>query len=467
MKKEWAFFVALIGMWMLLAHPAYAREAGAALEDTLTDHLASQEDVKWYRFEMSEPGDAELIIHGLQERWDGWTNHWAARVYGPDGQTVLAEGTVRGYNSEYNPPAQFSLLDLDRGTYYIRVVAASTSRFTTDSYRLELDRTYRSAQPFVNSSGETPYVIGTEVFSDRLISQDQVRWYAFEMAEPGDAILTVTGLQDHWDGYAYHWRCAIYETDRTSVITEASVRGYSKTEGPSILSAPGLPVGTYYVQMTSTSSGNPLMTTFTTDPYEMQLIRYYPAAADFSGYSQIKVFRTAGEVLWASGGTAFLKLYDGECYGALMKNQDGAIVPVLIGADEASVAYVVSSTGARVTAGAGWHYEPLGGDPWYYSESGTASSGASADESSLSMLYVNTTSARTAAEAVAGQLAQPGGPETSAPPKKPRGEGAKPWMEKQRDKAALLAVGTVSLFTALCLFNGLYRPSKKNHIRSI
>ena len=96
MKKEWAFFVALIGMWMLLAHPAYAREAGAALEDTLTDHLASQEDVKWYRFEMSEPGDAELIIHGLQERWDGWTNHWAARVYGPDGQTVLAEGTVRG-----------------------------------------------------------------------------------------------------------------------------------------------------------------------------------------------------------------------------------------------------------------------------------------------------------------------------------------------------------------------------------
>lgn len=258
---------------MLRMPLTYAQEYYTVLEDTLTDNLTSLDDIKWYSFEMNEPGDAELIINGLQIQWDGYTSHWSATIYAPDMQTVLAEDTARGYNDEYNLPTQFSLLDLEIGTYYIRVSSASRSHFTTDFYRLELNRIYSSTQPFVNSSDDNMYVIGTEPFMDRLVSKDQVRWYAFEMTEPGDVTLTVTGLQDHSDGYSYHWNCAIYDENRTSIITSADVSGYSEYSGPSILSVPELETGIYYVRIKSASSSNPFMTTFTTAPYRIQLIR--------------------------------------------------------------------------------------------------------------------------------------------------------------------------------------------------
>lgn len=274
MKRIGIFLVVFVGILMLLTPLTYAQEYCTALEDTLTDNLTSLEDVRWYSFEMNEPGDAELIIYGLQIQWDGYTSHWSATIYAPDMQTVLAEDTAQGYNDEeYNLPTQFSLLDLEIGTYYIRISSASQSHFTTDSYRLELNRTYSSTQSFVNSSDDNMYIIGTEPFLDRLVSKDQVRWYAFEMTEPGDVTLTVTGLQDHWDGYSYHWNCAIYDESRTSIITNADVSGYSVNSEPSILSAPELDAGIYYVRIESASSANPLMTNFTTDPYRIQLTK--------------------------------------------------------------------------------------------------------------------------------------------------------------------------------------------------
>ena len=277
------FLMACMCIATLLTAVAYAQEIDVVLEDTLTDSLTSQEDVRWYNFVMSERGDIELIIRGLQAQWDGWTSDWTVAVYAQDLQTVLVQKDARGYNTDYNPPAQISLLDLEAGTYYIRISAASTSHYTTDSYQLELSRTYSAIQSFVNSSDNNIYSMGDDAFLDRLTSEDQVRWYSFTMAEPGDAELVVAGQQEHWDGYVYHWVCTMYESDREAVIEQASVRGYSENTDPSVLSATGLAAGTYYVQMKSSSSTNPLMTTFTAEPYKMQLLRSYTSAGTVSG----------------------------------------------------------------------------------------------------------------------------------------------------------------------------------------
>lgn len=507
LKRIWAFLVVLSGMWILLTPSACAQAVDAALDDALTDHLADGEDVKWYSFEMSEPGAAELVVHGLQEQWDGWNSHWAVSIYRSDLQTLLAEGNAQAYNGgEYSPPARFSLPDLESGTYYIRVNTAASSRYTADSFRLELERTYRSAQPSPESKDGNPpaAAIGAEALTDRLASKDQVQWYAFEMTGPGDAVLIVTGLQDHWDGYIYHWQCAIYGSDRQSAITAANVRGYSETDGPSVLSAPGLAAGTYYVRMTSTSSSNPLMTTFITDPYQIQLLRYYSSSPAVSGTAgRIKSFQKAGDVLWSFDGTAFLKCNDGECYGALMENSRGAVVPVLISRDKQAVEYVVSGTGERVTAGSAWQYEPLGGDSWYYSACGYINSytGKAVDRSALPMLFAETKYAKMAAEKIADQLSGVSGedqpaeagdplpeaeeqlPEGTAPP--PEESGLPPeeadaadaagkeepfdasaWVEEKQNTAALLAVGVVSLLSALCLFNALRGPSKRKRAPS-
>ena len=283
MKKLRFFLMACICIATLLAPFAYAQEVNAVLEDTLTDSLTSQEDVRWYSFVMNEQGDVELIVRGLQERWDGWTNHWSIVVYEQDLQTVLVQQDARGYNTDHSPPAQISLLELEAGIYYIRISAASTSHYTTDSYQLELSRTYSSAQPFVNSSDNNIYNMGDDAFLDRLTSEDQVRWYSFTMTEPGDAVLVVAGQQEQWDGYTYHWVCTMYESDRETVIEQTSVRGYSENTDPSVLSATELAAGTYYVQMHRSSSTNSLMTTFTTEPYKMQLFRSYTSVGTVSG----------------------------------------------------------------------------------------------------------------------------------------------------------------------------------------
>lgn len=312
--------------------------------------------------------------------------------------------------------------------------------------------------------------------TDHLASREEVKWYSFEMTEPGDAVLMVTGLQDHWDGYTYHWTCVLYAADRESAIAGEHVRGYSQADGPSVLSTPGLSAGTYYVRMTSASSSNPLMASFTEDPYELRLLRYYPSQAAVTGsYREIKVFRNAGEVLWAFDGTAFLKLYDGECYGALMENSKGAVVPVLIGSEKTAVEYIVSSTGERVTAGTAWHYEPLGEEGWYYSGGGYIDpyTEAAVDVPSLPMLYVGREGLRSTAELIADEIVeakaenrQPGEPAPTGQPQQPKSDNADDWVMGKLDTAALLSVGIVSLFTAVCLFNGLRRPAKEETSRS-
>ena len=312
--------------------------------------------------------------------------------------------------------------------------------------------------------------------TDHLASREEVKWYSFEMTEPGDAVLMVTGLQDHWDGYTYHWTCVLYAADRESAIAGEHVRGYSQADGPSVLSAPGLAAGTYYVRMTSASSSNPLMASFTEDPYELRLLRYYPSQAAVTGsYREIKVFRNAGEVLWDFDGTAFLKLYDGECYGALMENSKGAVVPVLIGAEKTAVEYIVSSTGERVTAGTAWHYEPLGEEGWYYSGGGYIDpyTEAAVDVPSLPMLYVGREGLSSTAKLIADEIVeakaenrQPGEPAPTGQPQQPKSDNADDWVMGKLDTAALLSVGIVSLFTAVCLFNGLRRPAKEKTSRS-
>lgn len=399
--RYFLLFIVSGGMLMFFSLLVHARNIDVMSEDTLTGNLTSMEDVKWYSFEMSEPGDVEVIIRGFKEEWDGWSSHWSVVLYAPDQQTMLAEGKACAYNDEYNQPLRLSLLGLESGIYYVQISSVSDSHFTTDSYQLELVRTNSSEQPFV-SSNDSMYMIGTEPFLDRLISEDQIQWYAFEMAEPGDAVIFVGGLQEAWDGYAYHWRCTVYEDDLETAISYTDVRGYTENSGESIMSMPDLNAGTYYVQMTSTSSANPFLTSFTTDPYRIHLIRYYHSASSTYDGDGFQTFQKAGDILWAFDGTAFLKLNDGECFGALMESTDGAIVPILISTEAAAVEYVVSATGELITSGESWHHKDSGID-YYYSQCGNIEqyTDRPIKTSSLPILYINQKGALTAGEIIA------------------------------------------------------------------
>ena len=234
-----------------------------------------------------------------------------------------------------------------------------------------------------------------DTFTDHLDSKDEVKWYEFTMAENGDVVIYIRGLQDHWDGYAYHWRCKVYGADRETLITYADVRGYSASTGPTVLSVPDLEAGTYYIQMGGVSYTNPLMTTFTTAPYEISFIRFYHSALAVYDGSGIQTFQKAGTVLWSFDGTKFLKLNDGECLGVLVSSRFGAVVPLLVSTDKEAVEYVISGTGKKVTAGGSWYDEESGID-YFYSDSWDV--GSYTDESieiaSLPIPYVNSSSSK-------------------------------------------------------------------------
>lgn len=266
---------------------------------------------------------------------------------------------------------------------------------------------YASSKYLTPAEGnDTGAGLDVDIFTDSLKSEEDINSYSFEMSEYGDAVIFVTGLQEKWDGYTYHWLCAVYKDGSEAVIAYANVRGYSVNDGPTIISVPKLDAGTYHIQMRAASSNNPLMASFTKDPYSIRILKYYHSTPLVTYDSDgIQTFQNANDVLWAYDGTGFIKLNDGECMAALMKSDKGAIVPVLIGRDEASVEYVISSTGQVVKAKGPWHYKNSDID-YYYSECRYIDKYTEnwVDTSSLPMLYINTNSVMDAAEKIFDKL---------------------------------------------------------------
>lgn len=242
-----------------------------------------------------------------------------------------------------------------------------------------------------------------DIWTDSLSSKEDIKRYSFEMANIGDAVIFVSGLQNNWDGYSYHWRCMVYQDGSDKAIAVEDVRGYSINSGPAVLSLPGLAIGSYSIQMTCTNSANPFMTTFTMAPYEIRLIRYYHDTPLSYSDDGIQTFQKANEVVWSFDGTGFIKLNDGDCFGVLIRSNrpEQAIVPMLIGTDTASVEYVISSTGETVEAQGPWHCEEFDTD-YYYSKCQYIGgyTDKTVETSSLPILYMDTNNPSSAVEQI-------------------------------------------------------------------
>lgn len=241
------------------------------------------------------------------------------------------------------------------------------------------------------------------VWTDRLAFREEVKSYAFQMVESGDAVIFASGLQEAWDGYPYHWACRVYGGDPETVLAGEYVPGYCADSGPVVLSLPDLEAGVYRMEMTAASSGNPFLTTFTEAPFQVRLIRHLHGTEPSYRTEGLQTFREAEELLWAFDGTGFLKLNDGECFGALMRSKgpDRAVVPVLFSTDPASVEYVVSSTGERIKAGGPLHSSELDAD-YYFSacQSVGRYTEKSVDTDALSILYIDVSSPLDAVEEI-------------------------------------------------------------------
>ncbi len=116
-------------------------------EDGMTDHLETAEDVRWYSFTLSEPGEGLIYLQSLQEVWTGYTFYWYTTVYASDMETVITETSVRGADHL----TTFALEDLSAGTYYLKIQSVAYNNplmadFTDDPYQITVHTFYHSTE---------------------------------------------------------------------------------------------------------------------------------------------------------------------------------------------------------------------------------------------------------------------------------------------------------------------------------
>ena len=209
-------------------------------------------------------------------------------------------------------------------------------------------------------SAEEETILGDEAIIDHLTDAEDVNWYSFTLTEKGMAVIAIQSLQENWNGYKYNWHAAVYASDKTTLIKEMGVEGYTYT---TVLATGALEAGTYYLRIGAVQSSNPLMAGFTDKNYSITTTIAYASMKNEGPAGKTKTVSKAGEIICAIDGEIFVKCNDGKAVAGLYRNKKGAFVPMLVSKEEAAVSYVVMSTGAVVE---GWSTPTKEG--YYYSQ---------------------------------------------------------------------------------------------------
>ena len=227
-----------------------------------------------------------------------------------------------------------------------------------------------------------PVLVETQQITDNLSNPEEIKQYPVTVAEKGDLMITLAGLQERWDGYTYHWHATLFAEDKTTVITKESVRGYCGIEGyATTLSLPDMEAGTYYLQMTSVAYQNPLMATFTDASYQISITPFYHSVPESPASDKLKTVSKAGEVICKIEDTVYVKLNDGEALAAVCYTSSGKIVPVLVSENREAVAYYCSKDGKTYQSNGSTTY--VEDADYYATYVGQTSSRYSGDETPL------------------------------------------------------------------------------------
>ena len=186
----------------------------------------------------------------------------------------------------------------------------------------------------------TDQVLSEGALVGHLENESDINRYTFEFAEAGDAVIFVQAMQENWTGYTYYWNAAVYHSDGT-LLAESRLKGSNELN---FIALDNLEAGTYFVEISAVKTANPLMGGFTTDPYEIALIRCYNSYTP-SFDDEVQVFDQKYQIIGKVGETFFIKTGEGRAFGAFYRNDGGAILPMLVSESAEAVNYIVSSTG--------------------------------------------------------------------------------------------------------------------------
>lgn len=124
----------------------------------------------------------------------------------------------------------------------------------------------------IDKAAEIPLL--TKV-TGNLSSTKDVDFYKITLLADGDIKFNFTHEADE---YSNHWYAAIYDLDKTTVLSEGYIEKDKNEFGHS-----GLPAGTYYLKISAISGGNPLLNIFSNANYHLM---FTPVCTEHTDKSQ-------------------------------------------------------------------------------------------------------------------------------------------------------------------------------------
>lgn len=198
--------------------------------------------------------------------------------------------------------------------------------------------------------------ISEDNLEDNLEQKGDTNWYSFEMTETGDAVLLFRAKMQWASGYSHNWKATVYSSDMEPVVEDRELETFKAL---TVINLKELKTGKYYVHIEATH--------FDKAPYDIAVVRcYYSKPVTFE-QDGVQIFTETNQIIGEIDGTYFIKVGEGTAYGVFHKNEEGALLPLLISEDKSAVSFVVSTTEQVSESSSGGYYFRHEGTEYHYS----------------------------------------------------------------------------------------------------
>ncbi len=210
-------------------------------DTTVEDNLSSRDDIKWYKFTISEYG--RVSIYFRHEVVNSTSYYWTFSVYRADGVTCLFSDSVKGKNGYYS----MLPLALDVGDYYLKVSKGSVG-YSEKTYNITMkyEKCY-NWEVESNGTKDNADEIVSDVIHGNLYPAGDVDWYKFTATEDGYLAITFS----YKNLYSQPKSCWKFELFYSEGITHYGGTNvfyvYGTGHGESVQI--GASAGTYYLKV--------------------------------------------------------------------------------------------------------------------------------------------------------------------------------------------------------------------------
>ena len=212
--------------------------------------ISNDSDQDWYTFDLTSSG--VLNISFMHTPLDSSNTYWRVYIYRDDGSTYY-DGGARYWSIAGDEDLVTEEVGLPAGTYYLRVIPFSSSRWSSHTYSFSVNFTASNTwETEINNTKYDADTVSLGVsYSGAITNESDQDWYVFSIGTSHNVSITVNHIPI--DSSNTYWRIYLYREDGSSSATEDAYWSIPGDENQTFSNIP-LDPGTYYLRVTPFSS---------------------------------------------------------------------------------------------------------------------------------------------------------------------------------------------------------------------